>query len=173
MLATVFSSALWLSETWLLTKQQRLRLDSWGARITARVARVARCSEDDVGQHWRHLHRTGHQLLLNLGGGLDWRRASRLHSFAGHCARSTSGLVPVALRTRRLAWWRYRQARYPGRNDGLHPKRFKVWRWESQLSGHYGEEECRDPTNNVGWMLLAQCRDTWRQSLRGFLSSTI
>ena len=75
----------------------------------------------------------------------------------------------AALRTRCLSWWRFRQARYQSRHDGLHPKRFKVWRWESQLTEFYGEVEEKDLYENVGWMLQAQFRDPWKQSLVRFL----
>ena len=78
-----------------------------------------------------------------------------------------------ALHVRCLAWWRYEQARHNNRLNGVHPKRFKVWRWESQLTEHYGEEESRDAFANVGWMLRAQDRDKWKSSLAGFLEDTV
>ena len=107
--STVFSSALWLAETWQLTRQQREHLDSWGARVSARVRGVRHSSAEDIGQFWRRLHRTGHKMLSLTGGGLDSRRASR-HAFAGHVALSVHDVVNKALHTRCLAWWRLRQA---------------------------------------------------------------
>jgi len=171
--ATVFCSALWLAETWLLTRQQREHLNSWGARIAARTGLVQRKAWEDMGQYWRRLHRFGHKRLRQLGGGLDVRRATRLHSFAGHAARSCEKLMHTALRTRCISWWRYRQARYHSSHDGLHPKRFKCWRWESQLTCYYGEVESEDTAVNVGWMLQAQSRDGWKHSLKAFINEIV
>ena len=173
LVATVFSSALWLAETWLLTKQQREHLESWGARLAARVCVMGRRVSEEIGQFWRRLHRRGHRLLRAVGGGLDGRRAARMHSFAGHVARSTQELLSTTLHTRCLSWWRFQQARYQSRHDGIHPKRFKTWRWESQLTEYYGEVESEDAAENVGWMLLAQNRDTWKGSLEAFLRDTL
>ena len=105
--STVFSSAFWLAETWQLTRQQREHLDSWGARVSARVRGVRHSSAEDIGQFWRRLHRTGHKMLSLTGGGLggpDSRRASRLHAFAGHVAWSVHDIVNRALHTRCLSW---------------------------------------------------------------------
>ena len=168
----MFSSALWLAETWQLTRQQREHLDSWGARVAARVRGVCRSCSEDIGQFWRRLHRIGHKMMSKTGGGLDLRRATRLHTFAGHAARSVHHIVKRALHTRCLAWWRFRQSRYHSKHDGLHPKRFKAWRWETQLTVYYGQEESEDDFSNVGWMKLAQDRDGWKASLQGFLRGT-
>ena len=169
---TVFLSALWLGEVWLLTRQQARRLSSWGARLSARTVLVQRRGCEDMGQYWRRLHRVGHQWLRQLGGSLDRRRAARVHSFAGHAARNNGSMVHQALHTRPLSWWRYAQARHTSRHDGLHPKRFKVWRWESQLTAFYGEVPSPDAFENVGWLLEAQDRIAWKQSLERFLEDT-
>ena len=171
--STVFSSVLWLAETWVLTKQQREHLDSWGARAASRAGMVQRRLHEDMGQYWRRMHRAGHKWLRRAGGSLDRRRATRLHSFAGHVARTANDLLQTVLHTRCLAWWRFRQARYQSKHDGLHPKRFKVWRWESQLTSFYGEQESEQASDNVGWMLQAQCRDTWKDSLDKYLIDVV
>ena len=173
LLATVFSSALWLAETWLPTRQQRKHFNSWGARMASRVGLAQRKVVEEMGQYWRRLHRTGHRWLRSAGGGLDWRRAARVHSYAGHIARTSCHLLEVALRTRCLAWWRYNQARYHSRHDGLHPRRFKAWRWESQLVEFYGDCESSDAFANAGWMLKAQSRDAWKASAQAFLKAAV
>ena len=162
LLKTVFVSLLWLAATWTPTKKQRQFLDSWGARTAARVARVRRNVLDDVGQHWRRLHREGHRLLRAAGGGIQSMRLVLLHRFAGHVARLRPGEIPLALRTRCLSWWRYHQRRYNGRRDGMHPRRFKVARWESQMVDVYGEVENEDITVDAGWILEAQDRGAWK-----------
>ena len=134
----VFSSVLWLSETWTPTKCQQSRASSWGARIISRVVGVRRKSDEEAGQYWRRLHREGHRWLRDFGGGVDVRRRRRLHSFAGHAARSSSEPLRLALRTRCLAWWRFKQARFHCKWTGLHPRRFRAWRWEAQLTYFYG-----------------------------------
>ena len=171
LILSVFASVLWLAETWLLTKQQRNHLDSWGARLAARTARIRRGSLEDIGQYWRRLHRTGRNLLERMGAKLDGSRAKRVHTFAGHLARTPCSLLRAALRSRCLAWWRYRQARHRSKHEGLHPKRFKAWRWESQMTDFFGEAEAEDPFSNVGWMLQAQERKTWKRTLDSYLSS--
>ena len=93
MSVTVMSSALWLCQTWLLTRRQRSHFCSWGARMGAHVARTRRSPTEDIGHYWRRLHRYGHGLLRVPGGSLDARRKLKLHSYAGHIARSTSSII--------------------------------------------------------------------------------
>ena len=90
-------------------------------------------------------------------------RRLQLHRFAGHLAVVPIGIVRETLRTRCLAWWRYRQKRYHSKFDDLHPKRFHVWRWAAQLVEHYREPETCDKEDNVGWMLKAESRLDWRE----------
>jgi hypothetical protein len=161
---TVIVSLLWLAATWTLTKSQQKRLESWAARLFARVGRVSRMSGEDLGQYWRRLHRQGHSFMRHCGGGVRERRLQLLHRFAGHIARMREGVVVDALRTRCLAWWRYQQNRYHSKWDGVHPRRFHVWRWEAQLTNFYGEVETPNTQDDVGWILAAQDRDAWRCS---------
>ena len=154
----IFSSLLWLCETWVPTAGQKQKMDSWGARLIARVARI-RCNDnEDIGQYWRRLHRSGHDLLQLYGGAPNWRRSRTLHRFSGHLARSMDATLSAALHTRCIAWWRYRQERHLV----AHPRRFKTWRWESQLTDYYGEAQTVNAYANVGWMLQAQQRNLWR-----------
>ena len=167
LVSTVFSSSLWLGETWLPTRHQQRHLDSWGARLVARMACVKRNAGEELGQYWRRLHRFGHGLLQLNGGGLGVRRLKALHGYAGHLARS-AGTIGTALRTRCLSWWRFQQEAHKGERYGLHPRRFKAWRWESQLEAHYGESSCANVGDSVGWMLRAQERDAWRAGAVAF-----
>ena len=114
------------------------------------------------------MHREGHRLMRAAGGGFRARRLLLLHRFAGHIARLNPGDMATALRTRCLSWWRYRQNRYKSKWDGLHPQRFKCWRWESQLTSHYGEAEGQDFFVDSGWMMLAQNRESWKDSEKVF-----
>ena len=162
------SSALWLSETWTPTKAQQRRLDSWAARQLARVARCRREADEDMGQYWRRLHRKGHSFLQTYGGPFNKRRKVQLHRFAGHAARCQEGQLRDALRTRPLAWWRYQQRRHQSQRYGLHPKRFKAWRWEGQLTAVYGEAESEAAEANIGWLANAQYRDAWKHNEDNF-----
>ena len=161
---TVMSSSLWLCQTWLLTRRQSSHFCSWGARMVAQMARTRRSPTEDIGHYWRRLHRYGHGLLRVSGGSLDARRKLKLHSYAGHIARSTSSIIKLALRTRCLSWWRFMQSTHSNKRTGVHPKRFKAWRWESQLVQHYGEVGSQNTFENIGWMLAAQDRNAWRTS---------
>ena len=78
----IFSSLLWLCETWVPTIGQKQRMDSWGARMLARVACI-RCEEGEgIEEYWRRLHRGGHDLLQLYGGSPNWRRCKTLYRFA-------------------------------------------------------------------------------------------
>ena len=94
----------------------------------------------------------------------------RLHTFAGHLARSTVPDLSLLLRTRCLSWWRREQARYRSKFDGLHPKRFKCWRWESQITAFYGEPHLPDDGSDTGWMALATDKTFWKDNLENFVT---
>ncbi len=102
---------------------------------------------EDAGGYWRRLHRKGHARMRTVGGSVTKRRRNRLHRNAGLLARMADGMARTALRTRSLAWWRYRQRRLVGRHCDLHPKRFSAlsW-WEAQLTAT--TEKLRQPTLN-------------------------
>ena len=168
--STVFASALWMSETWLPTKQQREHLSSWCARMASSVAGYSSSFATlSAAQFWRALHRRGHALIANMGNTLDGLRLTRLHTFAGHLARSSVPYLSLLLRTRCVSWWRREQARYFSKFDGLHPKRFKCWRWESQITAFYGEPHLPDDGTNVGWMALVKDKTFWKENLGNFL----
>lgn len=132
----VFSAVLWLSECWDLTCSLRRKLTSWGSRTLGRAFGVPRHYVDEVGDHWRRLHRVGLNVSKKCGGDLSALQAQAVHRWAGHLARTKSGLLWMALRTRCLAWWRFFQhPRLP-----LHPKRFgRPRRWEGQLETKFGK----------------------------------
>ena len=161
---TVFACLLWLAETWKPTQRQQRMLNSWAARTVGKVMCVHRRADEDAIEHWRRLHRTGHEMLRSHGGSLGTQRRRRLHSFAGHIARSTEGLAGQALRTRPMSWWRFFQANKLMLHDG----RFFAWRWEEQLEAFYGRASSCFVDEAVGWMAVAQNRDVWRQSADAF-----
>ena len=109
----------------------------------------------------------GHKWLSLTGGGLDVRRLMKLQSDAGHLARRPHGLLWDALRTRRLAWWRYHQFRSA---QSMHQRRFHAWRWEAQIADFLGEGESNDPSSPVGWMQRALDRSGWKRTLSTFLA---
>ena len=144
----VFNSALWLAEMWNPTKAQDNLLG------------VKRRESEDIGQFWRSLHSCAPSTI----------RLQKVHRDVGHLARLPSSIVSVALRTSCLAWWRYHQARYVSKWDGLHPKRFNPSRWKSRLALYHGEIEYDDTSQNVGWMLAANDRESWGAGEALFLS---
>ena len=121
--------------------------------------------DDAEGDFWRRMHRVGHGLMRASGGNVDTFRRRRLHSFAGHIARATDSAANVALHTRSLAWWRA----FQGKQLLKHPQRFYAWRWEEQLTSHYGEEASFFIDEAVGWMRHAENRVTWKSLERAFV----
>ena len=70
----VFASVLWLAECWVPTQSQCAKLCSWGARLIARTYGIKRRIDEGIGEFWRRLHRTGHNLCRQFGGSLDDKR---------------------------------------------------------------------------------------------------
>ena len=161
------AAPLWLAETWHPTQRQREHLDSWAARMAARACCLRKAVDETPADFWRRMHRFGRLQLSLHGGNAGVQRRQRLHRFAGHLARMASGPACVALRTRSLAWWRAFQER----KILKHPRRFKVWRWESQLTQYYGERKSIFIDEDVGWMAVAQSRSKWRESGESFALS--
>ena len=155
---TFLSALFWLCETWNPTKAQVKRVNSWGARMFARILCVKRFVAEDPLEYWRRLHRIGHSTLALHGGSIDFRRRQQLHSFAGHVSRADDGIPSIALRTRSLAWWRHFQQV----GAFKHPARFRAWRWEQQLVSYYGKAKSPFIDENVGWLEKAQDRVFWR-----------
>ena len=162
----VFSSVLWLSECWHPTKAQMSKLNSWAARTVAKALGVKPQSEDEPGDHWKRLHRRGHDFCKRTGKSLGILRRRRVHRWAGHLARTDHHTLSASLKTRCLAWWRFFQ--HP--HLPLHPRRFGApSRWESQLEDFYGRAETDDAFNNdVGWMAYAKNRTTWKTMEKDF-----
>jgi hypothetical protein len=167
---TVWSSLLWSSSTWTTTKAQRDKLATWSARLVSRVARIRRAPTLDDHQWWRFLHRAGHRLIAAYGIGVVSMAQQRVMRWAGHVARMPSSTpVAAALRCRGMQWWRWRQAAHKKTGDkwtGPHPKRFKIHRWEEQISELHGEGFSEDVVNNTGWLEKAQDRAEWHKTSR-------
>ena len=156
---TVIVSLLWLSSTWHPAIPRMQRLESWCARWLARTAGVRRSSGEDMGVYWQRLHRSGHLFLKQTGGAMNYRRRLVLHRFAGHAARESDGVLHVALRTRNLYWWRAQQCLLGGVR---HPKRFKSWRWETQICEWYDQFAGALGEDHVDWLALTSDRALWK-----------
>ena len=166
-MSTFMSAAMWLAETWHPTAAQVQRLNSWAARMMARLARIKPLRQESIGDYWRRLHRFGHHCMDGIGGSLEVYRRGKLHAFAGHLARMQDGIVSIALRTRCLAWWRAAQSHQIFR----HPARFHPWRWEQQLEDFFGQARTLFIDDNVGWMQRAEDRGVWRRTREVFAKS--
>ena len=104
----------------------------------------------DVAQFWRAPHRRGHRFLVSVGTTLDGRRLSRLHTCAGHIARSRVQDLSLLLKTRCLSWWRREQARCHSKFDLLHPKRMQVLE-KSQITAYDKDLHLPDNGSDVGY----------------------
>ena len=170
LIISVWNSFLWGAACWHPTKAMRNKLSSWGARTMATVAGTRRSPTEDIGQWWRRLHRSGHCVLQRHGADPEVARRKVLHRWAGHVARMPHNAQPAqALRTRSLQWWRHAQSNHTDKKwTGVHKQRFGCWRWESQISEVHGEGYSSNIGDNTGWLLKAQCRDSWRLAEAGF-----
>ena len=159
----LISSVTWLSSTSRLTVAQERHLSSWAARTAARIGGVRRGQNEDMGQFWRRMHRSGHQLLRDYDADPVSMHRLLVHRLAGHLARLPDSSVPhTALVTRPLAWWRHAQSEWTDRHSGLHPKRFHCWRWEGLLESWYGVAALPSADASAlecGWLQLAQDRE--------------
>ena len=159
----IWASVLWCAQIWNTTKAQRQALDSWAARIMSRVKRLRQRDDEDASQWWRRRHREGHEFIRQTGQPVSALCRRLVHRWAGHVARMASdNWLASLVRCRSLQWWRWRQARHTCKWSGVHPKRFKASRWESQLADAHGDGCAEFVTDNTGWLLKAQCRGEWR-----------
>ena len=161
----VWSSVLWRAQTWNLTKVQRAKLDSWGARVFARMQGSRRGTLEDVGAWWRERHRRGHALVRKFSSTLSSQSQRLVHKWAGHIARMKADhWLAGAVRCRSIQWWRWRQERHTCKWSGVHPQRFKASRWEGQLAALHGDGCAEHVWDNSGWWAHAQDRHAWRES---------
>ena len=160
----VWSAVLWCAQTWHTTAAQRSKLDSWGGRVFARIQGCRRGALEDIGAWWRGRHRRGHELQRRFGmAPLSSRCLHIAWTWGGHVARmGPSHWLASLVRSRSIQWWRWRQARHHDKWTGVHPRRFKASRWESQLSDIMGDGCAELSSDNSGWWLAAQDRQAWR-----------
>jgi hypothetical protein len=88
--------------------------------------------------------------------------------WAGLLARmSPKAPAAAALRCRSLQWWRWKQlqvasaSQVPGAR-GAHPRRFRIMRWEEQITAHFLEGHSERVEANTGWLLKAQNENDWK-----------
>ena len=163
-ITAVWSSVLWCAQTWNPTQAQRAKLDSWSARVMARVLRLRKDLDEDIAGWWRRLHRAGHATLRRFSTSLSCDSRLLVHRWAGHIARMEPHIWPANLvHCRSLQWWRWRQERHTCKWTGVHPARFKASRWEAQLAVRYGDGKAESPEENTGWLAMTQDRTAWQQ----------
>ena len=167
--ASVFASAQWGCAVWATTKAMRSALNSWSARVASAVVGYRRKADEGINAWWRRFHRKGHHLIATYDKPLSEHCLSQVHRWAGHIARlDPDHFLASALRSRAVQWWRFKQAHHRCKWSGVHPKRFKAWRWEDQLCRCYGDGYAELVQENTGWWLSAQDRSTWKESEQSF-----
>ena len=169
---TVWAAFLWSASTWTPTQAQWTHIASWSARQAAKVLRLRRAPWQEIGQWWKFFHKMGHKEIAKYGVDLVVQCRLRIHSWAGHLARATpDNPAAQALRCRGMQWWRWRQAQHAATKDkwtGPHPQRFKIRRWEQQVSEIYGDGYSEEVGACTGWLAKAQDRTTWRKLASAF-----
>ena len=162
----LWTSVLWCAQTWNTTKAQRTCLDSWSARVFARIGRLRRHEQEDDGHWWRRRHREGHALVQKFGLPLSRLCLQSAFRWAGHVARLTpQHWLAAIVRCRSLQWWGWRQKRHTCRQTSVHPCRFEASRWESRFAARFGDGSAESPTENTGWLAHAQNRTLWREAV--------
>ena len=108
--------------------------------------------------------------MRKCGENPEVARLLSLHRWAGHVARMPAQSQPSqALRARGMQWWRWAQTNHFDKKwTGVHPKRFKVWRWESQVAEIYGDGYAEDTLSNTGWLAAAQSRSSWKEGEKAY-----
>ena len=83
----------------------------------------------------------------------------------GHVARlPTNHWLAEVVRARAVQCWRWAQQRHTDKWTGVHPKRFKIFRWEDQLCRWHSEGCTQNPWENTEWWKDAQDRLSWRRA---------
>ena len=128
----------------------------------------------ELGQWWRHWHRTGHRWMEKCGVNVLVAIRNRMLSWAGHVARlDYKDICAKALRCLGLQWWRWRQLNWKeverDKWSGPHPQRFKIYRWEDMVVGEVSkfvgnaDGLSRTVQDNTGWLHFAQNPESWKQ----------
>ena len=170
LISTVFASALWLPETWVPTKQPREHLTSWGVRMASSIAGVpsSPCSYGCRSILESPISKRSPTLCQHE---CHARRPTSVE--AAHLCRAFSKIERSGPVLRCLSWWRREQARYHSKYDGLHPKRFKCWRWESQITASYVELHLPDDGSDTGWMATAKDKITQKENQEHFVDDSV
>ena len=169
LLTSVGASVLWGSGVWSTTKTQRQALDSWWARLHSSAMRLRRHPDEVIGHWWRRMHRTGHAAIQALGAPIAQCALLQAHRWGGHVARlEPEHFLSSAVRCRSMQWWRWKQSVHSSMHGAVHPRRFKLFRWEEQLCRAHGEGSAEAPTASTGWLGLAQDRSLWKAAENAF-----
>ena len=165
MITSVWASVLWGGALWTLTKAMKSAIDSWSARTVSTILGIKRGAEEAMDQWWRRFHRVGHEVLKKRGQTLSNMAERLIHRWAGHVARlPTNHWLAEVVRARAVQCWRWAQQRHTDKWTGVHPKRFKIFRWEDQLCRWHSEGCTQNPWENTGWWKDAQDRLSWRRA---------
>ena len=173
---SVVSSLLWQAGNWTWTESELSRLGSWGARKLFALSCKKRNPNHSIGEHWKQLHRVGHEMAARLSLDLREKALEVKHRFAGHLARLQPGSLPFAvlsLRDRRRQQKDF--AKLKDKWHGLHPQRFNCWRWETVFEKFFKQvaRPADSDPRNFGWKQVAQDRAAWLASRPAFVACAL
>ena len=94
---SVASCLLWQAGNWILTESELSRLGSWGARKLFAMSCKRWNPNHSIGEHWKQLHRVGHEMAACFSLDLREKAFEVKHRFAGHFARLQPGSLPFAV----------------------------------------------------------------------------
>ena len=144
---------------------EKSAIDSWIARTVSPILGIKRGVKEAMDQWWRRLHRAGHEVLKKRIQSLSNKAERLTHRWGGHVARLPTGhWLAEVLRMRVVQCWRWAQQKHTDNWPGVHPKRYKIFRWEDQLCRRHSEGCTKHPWENTGWWRDARHRLSWRRA---------
>ena len=164
--ACVTQSALWCSESWLLTSSEKQLLRTTQHAMLRRIAGPRR-APDETWVDW--IKRSTRKAVAEAqGAGIRFWCDEHLKNkwcWAGHVAR----MHPQRLARRALEWrdsqWQSTEYQLPGQLRIRRPGRRRWFRWEDDLR-NYAARIGERP-----WQELAQQRDVWRSHCQLFVKA--
>ena len=167
-LQTVLSHALWCVGSLNLTTKQLQQLRGIHQGF---LRQVIKCKPRPIELPWgfveRWARRVRHWKTYTHHPDLDEMYLRTQYRWAGHIARLPAwrgkNILTDVLRFRDAKWLARCKAQHG--NQG-HDKRFRVWRWETAISGYFGQDWHDTASDRTLWESYVPDAASWRKHNR-------